>query len=203
MPNGTNPWVTPEVLPEIETAPAEPPGPTPTGPDTPQKGVPEPDRVDRLPIYQQSVRAPLWVVGTHGGAGESEIAALGEGWRESDHAWPLLAVRRTPVLLTARTHMAGLKAAQHALTQWASGQVPEVRLLGLVMIADAPRRLPKPLREFAGVVGGGAPRAWHVPWIEEWRLGGEPVPTPRVLAQLVKDVGALLSVSDDAPKGRK
>jgi hypothetical protein len=74
------------------------------------------------------------------------------------------------VIVVARTSHAGLRAAQLALTEWASRTVP-VNLLGLVTVADAPGRLPKSLRDFSQIVAGGAPHAWHIPWNESWRLG--------------------------------
>jgi hypothetical protein len=74
------------------------------------------------------------------------------------------------VIVVARTSHAGLRAAQLALTEWASRSVP-VNLLGLITIADAPGRLPKSLRDFSQVVAGGAPHVWRLPWVESWRLG--------------------------------
>ncbi len=47
--------------------------------------------------------------------------------------------------------------------------MPGVQLLGLVLIADAPTKLPKALKEYSKLVGGGAPRTWDLPWVEEWR----------------------------------
>jgi len=49
-----------------------------------------------------------------------------------------------------------------------------VELLGLVVVADAPGRLPKPLRDLTDLVTGGAPRAWRVGWQEKWRQGNPP-----------------------------
>jgi hypothetical protein len=49
----------------------------------------------------------------------------------------------------------GLKAARGALIQWAAA--PAVDLLGLAVLADAPGKLPKPLRESAALVGGERP----------------------------------------------
>lgn len=63
-------------------------------------------------------------------------------------------------------------AAQHAATEWASGSLGEgVHLEGLVLVPDAPGRLPKELRHLAQVVGGGVPRVWMLPWVESWRYG--------------------------------
>lgn len=38
-------------------------------------------------------------------------------------------------------------------------------------MADAPGRLPKEIRDFARVVGGGVPHMWHFPWVDAWRYG--------------------------------
>jgi hypothetical protein len=83
--------------------------------------------------------------------------------------------------------MHGLRAAQRAATEWASGSLPGIHVAGLVVMADAPGRLPKEIREFARVVGGGVPHLWHVPWIEEWRFAHD------VPAELLpKDVRTVL-----------
>jgi len=98
------------------------------------------------------------------------------------------------VVLTARSNLRGLRAAQVAATQWASGLVPHVQVLGLVVIADAPGRLPRPLREYAQLVSGGVPRTWTLPWIETWRLGETPelATSPREVRRLVDELTALL-----------
>src|SRR5690625_7783755 len=70
-------------------------------------------------------------------------------------------------------HAHGLLATQTAATKWASGAV-DVDLLGLVLVADAPGRLSRPLRDLARLVSGGLPRVWNLPWIEAWRLGEPP-----------------------------
>ncbi|MDP9026949.1 MAG: hypothetical protein M3N46_05250 [Actinomycetota bacterium] len=66
--------------------------------------------------------------------------------------------------------MTGLRAAQDALREWASGAVP-VNLLGLVVIMDAPGKLPRPLRDMQRLVSGGAPKTWTLPYLESARLG--------------------------------
>lgn len=75
-------------------------------------------------------------------------------------------------MLVARTNYAGLTAAQRAATEWASGLLGEsVRVEGLVLVSDAPGRLPKELRHLAQVVAGGVPQAWTLPWVDAWRFG--------------------------------
>jgi hypothetical protein len=94
------------------------------------------------------------------------------GSQAAGHSWPVTAdgsINR--VVLVARTNASGLAAAQRAATEWAAGTVPGVLLLGLVLVADTPGRLPKPLRDLRQVISGGVPVVWDVPWVEAWRLG--------------------------------
>lgn len=169
----TNPWTGTQTA--VNTATAEPPAllaaQTSTGPRHPQPSVTAPDQVDRLPVRRTERTAALWLVGAHGGAGESTLATLDPGWAPAGHAWPRPAEGKAPAVVVARTHHAGLAAAQRALRQWAAGLLPWIELHGLVLVADAPGRLPKPLRDLALVVGGGAPRLWRIPWSEDHRLG--------------------------------
>jgi len=103
-------------------------------------------------------------------------------------------VKPSRVVVTARSNMRGLRAAQLVATQWAAGLVPHAQVVGLVIVADAPGRLPRALRDFARLVGGGFPRTWSVPWIEPWRLGEPPdlSTAPRDVRRLVDDLSALL-----------
>lgn len=196
MTDSSNPWLSRSPEPEPE-APAPPvsQAPQPTGPMTPQRGVPAPKRSERLPISERPQRADLWWLGTHGGAGESSLAELVPQWQNADHMWPHPPGEGpTRVVLTARSNMRGLNAAQAAATQWAAGLVPHVDVLGLVVVADAPGRIPRPLRDYAGIIGGGLPRMWSVPWIESWRLGESPTleSAPRAVRQLIDELHALL-----------
>lgn len=197
MTDTSNPWLTgadevpPQPLresPEIQVPPV-------TGPSRPQLGIPAPAVEARLPVQQQRSRAPLFWVGAHGGSGETSLEALAPQWSATDHTWPLAtAADRARVVVVARTHMSGLLAAQSALTQWASGGVPFVDVLGVVFIADAPGRIPRLLRDFATVVAGGAPRRWDVPWIESWRLGETPTlgEAPGRVTRLIEELNSLL-----------
>jgi hypothetical protein len=168
--------------------------PRATGPERPQLSVPAPDKVDQLPTRRVRESAGLWIVGAHGGAGESTIAALVDAWRPAGQAWPTLeSAEPVSAVVVARTNVRGLTAAKAAAKQWASGLVPEVKLLGLVLVADAPGRLPRPLRDLSRVVSGGYPRAWQLPWVESWRLG-DPIgldAAPREVRRLVDDLNIL------------
>ncbi|UKA73314.1 hypothetical protein LFT49_21165, partial (plasmid) [Arthrobacter sp. FW306-06-A] len=57
---------------------------------------------------------------------------------------------------------------------------------------DAPGKLPKALRDFAALIGGGAPRLWMLPWVESWRLGDTNTGTSgRDYQRLITDLTAL------------
>jgi hypothetical protein len=122
------------------------------------------------------------------------MSLLLPGTRAANHRWPIPPPPiPTPVILVARTHGSGLRAAQRAATEWASGVVQGVAVLGLVLIADAPGRLPRVLDDFADIVGGGVPRVWDIPWIEEWRRGEAPTPdnTPDEVFEVLESIYAL------------
>lgn len=195
-----NPWLSRPLEPAPSAATAtRASGPAATGPTAPQRGVPAPDLVDQLPVLDQPRPAELWWVGAHGGSGESTLAALVPGWACAGHAWPNVQTQEGPtrVVLTARSSARGLLAAQHAATQWAAGMVPDVDVLGLVVVADAPGRLPRPLRDLAHVVGGGVAHTWHVPWVESWRLGEpvEPAGAPPAVGRLIDELTTLLTTT--------
>lgn len=196
MTDTTNPWLPKQQASAPTTQhPGNRTSAAVTGPTRPQRGVPAPDLVDQLPIRHSDQPAVLWIVGAHGGAGESSLAELDDTWRPGGHAWPCVnGSQPARVVVVARTSSRGLLAAKSAAKQWATGLVQGVELLGLVLIADAPGRLPKPLRDFSKVVAGGYPRTWQVPWIESWRLGEAPASDtqPRDARRLVDDVRTLL-----------
>lgn len=189
-----NPWITkpaseterPEEAPAADALPA----PTITAP---LRGMVEPDTADRLGHRPMTGSAAVWVLGTHGGAGESRIADLLDNARATGHCWPVTQAGTTPkVLLVCRSDMRGLSSAQAALTQWASGAAPTVELLGLAVLADAPGKTPKPLRDFTAIIGGGAPRLWTLPWVESWRqTSAATPPAAREYQRFITDLAAL------------
>lgn len=193
-----NPWLSrPTTPPPTQAAPVAS-VPDAVGPVAPQRGIPAPDRVDQLPTIDRGTTAALWWVGAHGGSGESTLAALMPGSQATGHAWP-----RTPsatparTVLVARADARGLRAAQDAMRQWAAGLVPSVEVLGLVVMADAPGRVPRSLRDLLQVVSGGVPRTWTVPWVEAWRVGEPPAlsSSPREVQRLVDELTAILGAA--------
>lgn len=81
----------------------------------------------------------------------------------------------------------------------------DVELLGLVLVADAPGRLPKPLRDLMKIISGGYPRTWYVPWVESWRQGDDPTPdaSPREVRKLVDDLRILQTGASFSATNRK
>ena len=176
------------------------------GPRAPQPGLP-PLTGPRMSTFPAST-GHLYVVGAHGGAGETTIAAW-TGARASSGRWPVSASwppggqprpdgGQLDVVLVARTHAPGLTAAGSVLTQWASGRLPANRLHGLILIPDAPGRLPKPLADLALVVAGGAPRSWLLPWLDPLRLLADPsdatsaeMKLPRPVLRFTRDLQGL------------
>lgn len=204
-----NPWLPPSPTPEGDPAagavtPAGGPAPA-RGPVRPQRGVPAPDSADQLPRRSAVAGVPLWVVGAHGGAGESTVAALERGWRASGHCWPQLddtdvaVTDPARVILVCRSHYSGLRAAQKAIAQWAAGLVPGLEFLGLVVIADAPGKLPRELRDFSRLVAAGAPRSWSLPWVPSWRLHPPVSPLPGDVGRVRDQLSHLTTSSTPQP----
>lgn len=189
-----NPWLLGRTAPSAESADWAC-QPMTNGPSRPQQGgrMPTPDPV--LPSADRTEARPqLWILGVHGGAGETSIAATRPDWAEAEHRIPVMEPERPGrVLLTCRTHIPGLLAAQAAATQWADGGLAGLDLLGLVLIADAPGRPSRAIRDLAQVVAGGVPRCWRLPWCEAWRHGEHPpaVRLPRPVTRLLDDLDEL------------
>ena len=190
-----NPWVSrPAVEPQPLAAPATVSALSePSRPIAPQSRVPVPEA--QLPFVYPLVWAPLWVIGAHGGAGETSLASMLPGAIPTQHGWPQVNGQVLPVVVVARSNATGLNAAQRAAQQWAAGLVPGVELLGLVVMQDAPGRWPKVLRDRQRVIAGGFPRSWSVPWIESWRLSDSvtPAAVPREARRVVDELIALIT----------
>jgi hypothetical protein len=126
-------------------------------------------------------------VGTHGGAGVSTLTAV-YGGHDSGRAWPGPADPRS-VLLVARTHAAGLEAVLRTVDVFRRGEAPPgLDLDAVVLVADAPRRLPRPLaqriRHLEATID-----VYRVPWVPAWRLGDLSGPPPRETESLARLTG--------------
>ncbi|MGW7268710.1 DUF6668 family protein [Streptomyces sp. NPDC054842] len=144
-----------------------------------------------------TARRFAWVA-THGGAGATTLATVfgghdaGRNWPRPDQGEP------GSLLLVARTHATGLEAVSHTLDTFRRGDVPPgLDLDAVVLVADAPGRLPRPLAQHVKAIGVMID-VYQVPWVPAWRvgdLGGEP---PRECEPLVRLTGTPAS-----PPGRR
>jgi hypothetical protein len=149
----------------------------------------------------------IWVVGVHGGAGESTISELSPHFREAHHQCPAPGGLMAQCILVARTNAAGLYNARAAAKQWGASVVPHILLLGLALIPDAPGRIPKELGREITRSSGGVPRVWHLPWIEDWRYHApgytqlDTTDLPRSVEKMLADLDqlTLLDVSKENP----
>ncbi|MEU8131905.1 DUF6668 family protein [Streptodolium elevatio] len=188
-----NPWIPADDSAVTERKPVVEHTPRPLRTQPPPSGAVPPPTRGGLPLRRRpdAHLAPWWWVGVHGGAGVGSLQACAPQSADGDRAWPVPEGQGTArVVLVCRSNFGGLRAAQSAVRQWAAGVVPNVAVLGLVVVADAPGRLPKPLRDLTTLVAGGVPLLWSVPWVEPWRLGHPPDPgnTPKAVVKLVAQI---------------
>lgn len=145
-----------------------------------------------LPAVVRAEGPGLWLVGAHGGAGVSTLAALA-GAHDGGTAWPTT-TGRAACLLVCRTNLAGVAAAQAALGQWAEGGAPSgVELVGLVLVADSPKKPPRAVTELVQVLAGPMPRLIRVGWSEPWRAERTPTETsaPGPVRHTIRELAAL------------
>ena len=147
-------------------------------------------------------RSLCWWLGVHGGAGETTLAHLFAGVRAAEHEWPVSTGRRVSVVLIARTNFWGMSAAMAAMRDWSGNYRDQVDVLGLVLVADRPGRLPRPLLDLQRHVEAGHDATWHLPWVERWSLGEVPsrenAPTKEVEALRLGLTAALKSAARKA-----
>ncbi|WP_437088122.1 DUF6668 family protein [Streptomyces sp. enrichment culture] len=153
--------------------------------------MPRPERALPLAVPPSGLDDGWWWLGVHGGAGVTTLEQALPGGRDANRAWPV-SERSQPVVLVARSGANGMRAAQNAARQWASGMVTGIDLLGLVVVADAPGRRPRILQDQVRLVSGAVPRLWEIPWVETWRLGAPPAENlPKQCALLGRDLTRL------------
>lgn len=198
-------------VPARTTAPAHPAGRTasrtaaPSSPHPPRRraGAPssepawgEPRRPG--PARGGSREAVGWVK-AHGGAGVTSLAEVlggtdvGARWPDPSRGEP----RR--VLLVARTSARGLTSLSQALRVLHEERAPQgIELIAVVLVADAPGRLPLVLLRRIRVLRSAA-RVLRVPWIPAWRTGRTPKVLPRQFDRLAELVGGELYTEGVAP----
>ncbi|WP_405870144.1 MULTISPECIES: hypothetical protein [unclassified Streptomyces] len=147
--------------------------------------VPEPGPPE--PAHAASARRYSWL-GTHGGAGVSTLAAV-YGGHDCGRDWPGPEDPHS-VLLVARTHASGLAAVLRTLEVFRLGEAPPgLDLDAVVLVADAPGRLPRPLDRQVRLIESFID-VYRVPWIPDWRLGDLNGTPPRETEALARLTGA-------------
>ncbi|MFE0801473.1 DUF6668 family protein [Streptomyces sp. NPDC058812] len=187
MREGPEIWIRgPVALPEppTPTPPASAlPGPAPAATGQPDPGQPAP----APPHSERPIPRRFSWVGAHGGAGVSTLAAV-YGGQDCGRGWPGPGDPPS-VLLVARTHAAGLAAAHRAVAAFRHGQAPAgLDLDCVVLVADAPGRLPRPLAQRVKLLEA-AVDVHRVPWVPARRLGETSGSPPRGTGPLVRLTG--------------
>lgn len=129
-----------------------------------------------------------WIA-AHGGAGTTTLTRL-LGGTDLGCRWPDPALAEpATVMLVGRTNAEGMRAVSRALNALREGRHPPgMRLTGLVLLADAPGRLPLALSRRIRVLRSVAP-VHRVPWIPQWRLGRQPQTLPKAMRRLATAAG--------------
>ncbi|MFE3193123.1 hypothetical protein ACFXHA_29245 [Nocardia sp. NPDC059240] len=150
--------------------------------ETTTAGSPAPEPV---PMWHRAVpnrpaRPPLvWLVGVHGGAGVSSLAASLSWAGDAGQRWParigLVGDMDSPlVVLVGRNHLRGVNALQRALLAHQAQATPVgSAVVGVLTVADSARPLPIPVaqrrEEMEGLALGLGARTWRLGWLEQWR----------------------------------
>ncbi|MBU2698834.1 MULTISPECIES: DUF6668 family protein [Pimelobacter] len=145
------------------TGPAiPPPAPTPLNPALRVPGT-------WPPVRPASGEHLVQVVGLHGGAGTSTMAALlGPKALDCGVGLDNVVDVTIPVLFVTRSHARGLDLARRAGQQFAARNLEPLRVLGLCVVQDAPT-LSKGLARALRSVERSLPNCWTLPWDEDLR----------------------------------
>ncbi|MEU6541313.1 DUF6668 family protein [Streptomyces sp. NPDC047000] len=137
---------------------------------------------------------------THGGAGATTLAAV-YGGHDCGRDWPGPA-DPSSVLLVARTHASGLESVNRVLEIFRHGAAPRgLDLDAVVLVADAPGRLPRPLAQRVRMLESVID-VYHVPWVPDWRLGDLTGRQPRETEPLARLTGVTRATGATGATGR-
>lgn len=113
------------------------------------------------PLESGSSTAPaFWCVGAHGGAGATTLAQLWAPAGDAGQVWPA-AEEFTTCVVVCRSTMTGLDAAHSVVLQGQRDDRTGCTVLGVVVIADSPGKLSKPLKQKISVLAELS-TLWHI-----------------------------------------
>ncbi|MFD8525462.1 DUF6668 family protein [Streptomyces capillispiralis] len=166
-----------------------PVGPAPVGPAGSRPAAPDGAEPAPLPSATRFPGAAVSWVGAHGGAGCTTLARL-LGGADVGVRWPDPA-RGEParMIVVARTHASGIQAASSVLDALrTTAYAPDAEAAAVVLVADAPGRLPVELARRVRVLGS-VTTVHRVPWVPAWRLGTRTGQPPKEVLALADFIG--------------
>lgn len=125
--------------------------------------------VRETPLPTTGAHPPLVaVLGAHGGAATSTLARWWAPAADTGLAWPASPQSTQHVLVAARLCMPGLTAAAERLREWHAGLAPEgVEVIGLVLTAARPGKVPAVVRRYRAVVAELVAHVYEIGWHDE------------------------------------
>ena len=130
------------------------------------------------PVTARPAGRGVWLLGAHGGSGARCLAAVLSGTRHAGKQWPTPTAGREQIVLVCRSSQRGLSAAQDHVRHFRDGELRQrLDLLGVIVSAAAPGKVPPPLRRLEKLLSGAVPILGEVPWQPAWRLGRAQPPT--------------------------
>ncbi|MCQ9334512.1 hypothetical protein NQ042_10590 [Corynebacterium phoceense] len=120
-------------------------------------------------LAQVGERDPLiWLIAAHGGAGATFLARSLAPFGDAGQFWPVK--DKYPwCVVVARTTRTGLEAAHDLVLQEQSNKSGGCRVLGIILVADAPGKTPKSIEQRISVLEKTVPTIWRVGYFEDWR----------------------------------
>lgn len=167
------------------TSTSELPAPTSADPVRPPATPP----VTPAPAAAVGIAQRWALVATHGGSGARCLSQVLAGAFRIQKAWPS---GDQPAVLVCRSSARGLLAAQQFARAFRDGEAGDTTLLGLLVVADVPGRVPPALRRLERLVSAAVPAVWQVPWVAQWRLEppGPAAPAPQWAVELSATITA-------------
>lgn len=148
------------------------------------------------PVPERPCSGTVQLLGLHGGAGTSTVAALiGPEAVDCGVGLDQLRSMALPVLFVTRTHAHGLDLALRLGQQHAARSFDTLMVLGLVVVHDAPtlsRGLARKLRSAQRTL----PNCWTVPWDEDLRHQPDLPASVAGRGRTARDVRRILKKAD-------